>query len=274
MFTRNGIFRISGDTLSTFRRDTLTGTGGAHNRAAVTSAGDIVGWLDTANIVRVTNGVEIKEISKPIRSDIETINHASADLTFWDDGIRHWLVLMDGGANRVRIYDFDHEFWYPPWEITTPTAMGIGETADGTHLLFLGRTDGSTNQALRMNPANFQDDSTSYTGSITTSLMNLTVPDNPFQTGSVQHVIVERNNATVTTVNRLFDEDPKTGTFTDITANVKDPPYRPSAGSTLQEQWYDDREASGRRAAISMTWSAGTVEFEVHSMSVGYMVNR
>ena len=270
VFTRSGIFRISGDSLSTFRRDTLSSTGGVHNRATVASAGDIIGWLDTGNIVRVTNGVEIKEISQPIRSDIETINHSNAHMTFWDDGRRHWLVLMDGGGNKLFIYDFDLELWYPPWSITTPTAVGRGETANGTHRLFLGRTNGSTNVPLRMNTATFQDESTNYSANIITNLLDFTDPDNPRQVGQLESIIVERNSIVPSNVTFLFDEDPKTGTFT-AAASAKDTPNR-TAGTTLVEQWYDgNRSNSGRRCSIQITWAAANSEFILHAMSVGYL---
>jgi hypothetical protein len=268
IFTRSGIFRISGDSLSTFRMDSLSQTGGIHNRTNVTSTGNVAAWLDIANVIRISNGVEIREISQPIRTDIESITHADAQIVFWDDGQRHWLVVMDGGGNALRIYDFDLDFWFPPWSITKPTGIYAGETANGTHRLFLGRTDGSTNQPLRMNTAAFQDDSVSYTASIYTGLF--TVSQNPMGRGHLENVILTRNSVAPSTVVRLFDEDPSvTGDYTAITANSKAPPNR-SQGSTLLETWYDDRAATGRRVAIGITWAAATTQFAVHDLNIGY----
>jgi len=269
IFTRNGIHRIAGDSLSTFRRDILSSNYGVHNRIALASSGDVVGWLDVANVVRVSNGDDVQEISQPIRSDIESINHANAHMAFWDDGIRHWLVLMDGGNNRIHLYDFDHGQWQPPWDITVPTAVGVGQTADGTHRLFLGRTNGSTNVPLRMNTSNFQDQGSNYTANITTALLTMVEEGNPMERGNLQHVIIERNAVSPSDVLRAFDEDPTAATFTSIAANSKDPPGR-DQGSTLVETWYDDRADTGKRAAVQISWAAASTEFQVHSLSVGY----
>lgn len=268
--TRNGIWPLTGDTRSTFRRGEKR-KGGSHQRATVTSNGELMAWLDVANTVQVSNGVETRELSFPIRTDIESIDHASAAMTFWFDGIRQFLVLMDGGGNALRVYDVDLDFWHVPWDITTPTGIGIAQTADGTHRLLLGRTSGSTNKPLRMDPATFADDGINYAASVTLSLMGI-AEENPMMRGHLEHVILERNSVSTSDVKRLFDEDPKSGSFTAITDNAIDPPNR-TAGSTLVEKWIGDRTASGRRVAIQLSWASSGSEFKVHSMSVGVAVD-
>jgi hypothetical protein len=268
IFTRGGIFRISGDTLSTFRFDTLRHSGGVHSRTNLVSTGDICAFLDVSNVIKLTNGVDIREISQPIRSDIESITHATAQLMLWDDGRRHWLLVLDGGGNALRIYDFDLEFWLPPWDITKPTAIYAGETANGTHRLLLGRTSGSTNKPLRMNPTTFQDDSSSYTANVYTGLF--VVSPNPMGRGHLENVILERSTVAPSTAVRLFDEDPAvTGSYTAITSGAKAPPNR-TQGSTMLETWYDDRGTTGRRMSVGFTWASATTEFKIHSMSIGY----
>jgi len=269
--TRNSIWTISGDSISTFRRQLLGKGMGCHNRACFISAGDFVAWLDVGNVVRVSNGEEVREISLPIRTDIESINHANAHMSFWDDGIRHFLILMDGGANALRVYDFDLDIWNVPWSITTPTAIGVGQTADGTHRLFLGRTSGTTNKPLRMNTSTFSDDSTAYTANIITNLMDIAPKENPMMRGNIEHVILERNVASISDISLIYDEEPKSGTFTALTRKTNDPHGR-TPGQTLVEEWFDDREAGGRRAAARLRWAASDSEFQVHALTVGYRI--
>jgi hypothetical protein len=276
VFTRSGIFRISGDSLSTFRRDTLAATGGAHSRAAITSAGSLVAWLDVANVIRITNGSEIREISQPIRNKINGITHSTSQLAFFDDGLHHWLILTDQSNTQMFVFDMDLDIWQVRWVINKPTAIYAGETAAGTHVLLLGHNNaaGSANRPLNMSLSTFTDNTANYAGDLTFSLFDIAPTNNPSGLGHLEKVILETNATKPSAVKRKFDDDPAvTSGWTDIVANIIDPPGRPPPGNTPDENWYHDEAATGRRVGIQLTWATGSTEFKLYAIHLAYIVD-
>lgn len=280
VFTPNEIFRIIGDSLSTLRRDTLASRAGLRNRATIShitmpDGGDLAGWLDSSNIYRVTDGASIREISQSIRSDISAINHTEAAATFWDDGANHWTVLMDGGGTSLRVYDWDTRQWMPPWSISTPQAIGSGETAAGTYRLFLGRTSGGATKPLRLTVSTYQDDGANYTAQATLNLLPVGNEERPMELGALEYVGIERNSVALSDVGILVDEDPSGATFTSIFGNEAAPANRTN-GTNLVEFWYYNRSvvAPGRRFAIRLNWAAANSNFRLYSMTAAYEVLR
>lgn len=96
IFCADIIFRIYGDSLATFRFDTLASGKGCLNRAAMIAFRGMVAWLDASSCVFVTDGQTISEvdISDPIRTDILNVNPATAAMAFHSTGNMHWLMLL------------------------------------------------------------------------------------------------------------------------------------------------------------------------------------
>lgn len=263
IFTASTIYRIYGDSLATFRMDTLGKKAGCRNRACVAESGGIVGWLDSTNIVRISDGVSITEVSKPIRSDIASIVHASAAVAFFDDGTRHWLMLMDGGAGKIYVYDLDTDQWMPPWVVANITGMASGEIAAGTQRLFLG----TTSKALFLHTTSYLDNGVPFTASVTTSLFDLIDTDNPSEAGVIDHLEVERNTAAILSVKYLTDDDPATSSFTTFAGSAISPPRR-TQGTNLVEVWYPQNGPNARRAAIQLNWTDANLNFKVYGIAV------
>lgn len=282
IFTANTIFRIYGDQLTTFRRDTLANGLGCRNQAAVASTGRIVAWLDATNTVQMTDGVNIQEISKAIRVDIASITQSTAQLTFYNNGVNHWLVLMDAGSGKLRVFDQDTGQWMPPWSVSGVTAIRNGETAAAAYQLFLGRNK----KPLQVGIGSYGDEGVNYSAYAVTNLFDITQDSpymdrlsetdkggftNPTQIGSVDHIELETNAVTLSDVKYLVDEDPANGTYRSIAANVQDPPRR-RQGAALLEKWYMQNTPGCRRQSIRFEWAAGASNFKLYGFAVAYKV--
>ncbi len=129
IFAEDFIWRIYGDSLATFRLDTLAHNKGCKAAAACLSFEDIVAWLDTSSTIWVTDGTKqnMKEISFPIRNQIASIDHAAAALAYHATGNSRWLILMDGTAEKLYAFDLDTQKWMPPWPISGITAIYSGQ---------------------------------------------------------------------------------------------------------------------------------------------------
>lgn len=275
IFTADTIYRIYGDSLATFRMDKLSDDRGALNGACICSftaelggqAIGLVAWLDSSNTVWITDGSSMVEISKPIRPDIDTITHSQAALTYHSTGNAQWLVLMDGAAGVLRVYDVDMSRWMPPWPIEAIQAIYSGQTAPGTRALFLGR-----NKVPLKQDTGYSDQGSPYAASITTNLFNLVPENNPSAYGILDHVALESASVTATTVKYLTDEDPSVGTYTATQAAV-DPPHR-TQGTALVEKWYmthgDPACRGARRLSVQVNFAAATTSISVYTMALGY----
>ena len=270
IFTADTIYRIYGDSLATFRMDVLAEGKGVFNRAAMVSFNGLVAWLDVSNTVWYTDGQTIPDldISSDIRPDIATITHSTAAMAYHRTGNSRWLILMDGTAGKLYVYDLDTRQWMPPWTITA-TAIYSGQTQQGTTKLFLARSGAPL--ALG---SSYADGSTSYTGRWRSNLFDL-VPDNPSMYGILDHIEVESGTVKTTTIGYLTDEDPDGATWT-ATADATGiaPPHR-TQGTNLVETWYmtmaDPSLKGARRVSIEMNWAASSdTAFKVYGVALAY----
>lgn len=269
IFTIDKIYRIFGDSLATFRFDTFATGRGCINRAAVTSFAGMCAWLDSSNTVWVTDGTKLKEISYPIRTDISSIVHASAAMTFHISGNINWLILMDGGAGKLYVYDLDTEQWMPPWSVSGITCIHSGQTAAGTRQLFLGRS-----QRPLVQDTGYQDEGSNYSASATIGLVDIIPEDNPSTYGALDHVELETNTVTASGLAWETDEDPSTATYNTVSsADVTDPPNR-TQGASLVEKWYmiysDPNNKGARRVSIKITWAAANSNFKLYGAALAY----
>lgn len=264
VFTTRGIRRIGGDTLATLSYTTLSETAGVRNRATIAEFDNVVAWLDISNTVQITDGYSIPEddISLPIRPDIESITHASASMAFYSTGKYKWLVLCDGGASKLRVYNANLKMWAPPWSITTLESVGVGQTAAGTMKLFVGKGG----KPLAVSHSSYQDDGSSYTGVLFTNLFPIN-SENPTGVSDLEYVGFEKSSVAFDEVAYLVDESPSGATYTSIFANQADPPYR-TQGTNLKDLWYWSRSPAAQRVSIKASWAAGTDAFTLYSIDV------
>lgn len=263
VFGINTIFVVTGDSLTTFHRDTLGMNAGCFHFPTICGTENTCAFLDASNTIRLTDGLTLQELSLPIRPDIASITHASAAMAFHDDGIRHWLVLMDGGASKLRVYDQDTQQWMPPWSLTGLQAIHSGSTAVGTKSLLLGRSK----KPLIMDTSTYQDEGSSAAASATIGLIAVVPDDAIDQKNSVRRVIIERNSVALDTVNILTDEDPEGATFTSLT-NTADPPYRTNGTNLVEKHYLTDSGPICRRAAFKFDWAAANSNFKLFSVDV------
>jgi hypothetical protein len=260
------IFKITGDTLDSFKRDTLANRRGTRNRATVTSNGKICAWLESSNTIQYTDSVQVQELSLPIRNDISSIDHAQAAMTFHDDGLHHWLVLMDGGAGKLRIYDQDKEQWMPPWTITGLTAIHSGEVAAGTLRLMAGRSG----RPVEMSLTTYADEGNAYAASLTTGLSVIAEEASPDSPAYVDYISLERDSNALSDVSLLVDDDPISGTFTSLFGNEREPPFRTNGVALLEKQYPTERGPVARRASVKFDWPATTSNFALYSYDLAY----
>lgn len=270
IYTADVIYRIYGDSLATFRMDTLAEGKGALNPACVIAFNGLVAWLDSSNTVWVTDGISIVDIdlSFPIRSAIASVTPSSCAMAYHNTGNQRWLILMVGsGDAALYVYDLDTRQWMPPWMITGVTALYSGQTAAGTVKLFLGRSQ----KPLVLGTA-YQDDGASYTASFTTNLFDMVPYGDPSAYGVLDHVAIETGSVPAYEVKYLTDEDPSGATYTPTVVGV-DAPNR-TQGTNLVETWYmtisDPNFKGCRRCSIQVLWSAQNANFKIFGMDLAY----
>lgn len=265
-FTTRGIYKTGGDSLNTFTYSTLSRTMGLRNRATIAEYDGRIAWLDMSNTVQVTDGYVIAkdDISLPIRPDIEAIVHASASMTVFGTGKMKWLVLCDGGAAKLRVFDINLNQWNPPWAISSIESIGSGQTAAGTFKLFLGRSG----KPLALDITVFQDEAVSYIAELYTNLTPIN-KDNPTAVSVLEYIGVERNNIALTDVSALTDEDPASGTYVSIFANEQEPANRTN-GTALVEKWYWANTPSAQRVSGYLKWAAANTKFILYTLDLAY----
>ena len=270
IFTADTIYRIYGDSLATFRMDVLAEGKGVFNRAAVVSFNGLVAWLDVSNTVWYTDGQTIPDLdlSAAIRPDIETITHSTAAMAYHRTGNSRWLILMDGGAGKLYVYDLDLRQWMPPWTISGCTAIYSGQTRQGTTQLFLARS--GTPLVLG---TNYQDGATSYPGRMRSNLFDM-APENPSMYGILDHIEIESGTTKTTSVGYLTDEDPSGATYTATASATGITPPNRTQGTNLVETWYqthgDPNLRGARRVSVEMSWAASDTTFLVYGFALGY----
>ncbi len=266
VFTTRGIHKIGGDSLNTFTRSTLSKVMGVRNHMAIAEYDDHLSWLDISNTIQSTDGYTIAkdDISLPIRPDIASIDHSQAQLTAYTTGTYRWLVLCDGGAQKLRVFDINMSQWNPPWNVSNIHSVYSGQTAAGTVQLFLGRN----NKPLVLDTTLNRDESVAFTAELYTNLFSIN-KENPTSSGVMQYVSVERNAVELADVAYLTDEDYRTGTYTSIFANETDASNR-TPGTDLVEKWYGANTPSAQRVSAYFKWDAENSRFVIYALDITY----
>ncbi len=277
IFTTDGIYRLAGYSLATFTWSTLSKSHGLRNAAALASDGTNCVWLDVTNTIQVSNGDSIAypDISAQIRLDIASIVHASASLTINTLNKRNWIVLADGGAGKIRVFDLDRKQWMPPWAVAN-TAVNMIETAAGTWAMAIGQ--GGKPLKMAEDGTTYQDAGASYTAYVILGLESLTGEgdrSNPASSGIVKFIGTERNSVAFSAVKYLLDEDPASGTYVNIFAAganpVTPPPGRKATGTAIVEEWWwTSQQTASRRVSARLDWASANSNFKLYSIDIAY----
>ncbi len=233
---------------------------------------NVVVWLDTNNVVRLTDGANIQDISIPIRPDIQSINHASAMISVFDNGKHHWVVLMDGGASKIRVFDLDTQQWMPPWDMGALHAVWYGEISAGVNRLFIANNnDGTGVRVFYLDTTVFTDGGVAYSANIKTNLYDIIQKENPAQLGDMEYVSLETGALTLTDVRYMVDDDPFQASYTSIVANISNPALR-TQGTYLLEKWYYLRQPASRRISLLFSWTIPGTSVKLYSMDIAYFI--
>ena len=273
IFTAADIFRIYGDKLANFAMDKLLSRKGASSTANVCALAyqnfEGVAWLDTSNTIWITNGTKqgTSEISQDIRNDISAIDQTQSALVYHETGTAHWLVLLDGAAGKLRVYNLDTQKWMPPWTFANGTALHSGMLSAANYKLYACKSAKPLVQGT-----SYQDAGVNIGMSATFSLVDVISETDPSGYGIMDHVAVVTNSATATTVKYITDEDPSGATYTTITNTIATPPLR-SNGTNLVETWYSLRSsqsASSRRISLKLDWAEANSNPKVYEIDIAY----
>lgn len=277
IYTVSGIFSLQGTSLATFQWGTLSRKHGLPNSQALDSDGSLGLWLDISNRILGTDGFNVTDpdISLPIRPDISGITQSSASVAIHRFGKKNYLILGDGGASALRVYNLDTKIWMPPWNIAN-TAVGSVQTAQGTWKLLIG----SSALPLAMDDSNsvFQDNGTPFTAFAVTSLLPVVNPASPSDTGVIYYIITERDSASgFQYVQYLLDDDPAQGTYVHvdsgtITTNPRNPPNRVNTPGTylIEEWWATTLQTAAKRVSMRFDWAAANSNFTLYSFDPAY----
>jgi hypothetical protein len=282
VFTAGSIFKIDGDSLDTFRRTTIAKGLGCRNRATIARLGGLTAFLANTNSIWTTDSSSLTEISSAIQPTIDNIDHSQASMAFHFQGQYRWLLLCDAGHDQTVPFDVNTEQWMPPWSIV-PTAISSGETSAGNWTLLVGQK--TSKKMLQMIPGQYTDNSVTYAMSGTTSPMplvnehmsaanptiDLYYPQAPEHVAEMEYVAFETNAIQATTIKRMFDDDPATATFVDITAKGVNSPLKTVVqGVNIIDFWYYDRAWSGKRVSIQFNYAAANNNPKIYTMTIAY----
>lgn len=276
VFTPGSIHSVTGDSLDTFTRGTIAEKAGLRQRATIAKYRKIVAWLDSANIVNITDGSQIREISLPIRPDIASISHPYSFMFAHTNGIDQWLILGIGSsvsqqAASLLVYDLDREHWMPPWVVAGTAGTSL-ETAAGTFRPIIA----SAGIVCELNRSVYKDGGSSgatYAGHVILGLSDIT--DGKIDhVGYVRYVGVEGAGDLNSNVSALVDDDPTTGAFTSlngVTGNPRTPHLRTNGNNLIESQWATDGAPSwGRRVGVRLDWAAGANNFKAFTVDIAY----
>lgn len=284
IFCAGHIYKIDGDSLDTFRRTVIADGLGCRQRATITRLGGLTAFLANTNSVWTTDSTSLTEISANIQPTLDNIDHTQACATFHIQGQYRWLLLCDQGHSQTLAYDVNTEKWMPPWTIVGQ-GFSSGETSVGTYTLLMGQQ--TTNKMLQMIPGQFTDNGSTYSTSGTLNLIplvnehlssgspiiDLFYPQAPGHVSYLEYVGMETNAVLPTTVKFLADDDPATGVYTDITANIKDAPLK-AQGTNILDKWYYARKPTCKRISVQMNWAAAATNHKLETLSFAYRVYR
>ncbi len=277
VYTQRGIFKIGGDSLATFFRSTLSKNLGAFYRQNLGDfQGDLV-WLDTSNTLRITDGETVgkPDLTQPIRLDISQIDHSKAQVLVHDDGLHSWIILMDGSAGLVYVFDVDTKQWMPPWIWPGISAMGSCDATSSRSFIQLARYG----RSLQLNAVVSYDmdpyasgsgssaDQQTFGAELRLSLTPLNA-DNPTGINDLNYVSIERNAHEPIDVAVVMDDDPFQTIYTSIVHNAEDPDLR-IPGKNIVEKWYWNNAISpGQRLSVKIVWPNEATEFKMYTLDL------
>jgi len=223
------LYSITGNTLDTFRRKTVSQRRGNRNLTADSMIGGMNAWLDSANQIWASNGSDLQELSISIRPDLASINQSLCCMTFHTSSAFHWMVFSTG--EKLIVYDIDLEQWMPPWTFRCKYLYS-GEISPGNYVLMAS----TGTKAVQLNPSKFNDQGVLYAPAVKTNLMSV-VPDfgkrfsyigqgmydEPSRTGVPFYVQVDTNFMDLEDVQFMVDDDPMTAVYTSIIGNQQEP---------------------------------------------------
>lgn len=274
VFLGKDIWKIEGDSLDTFRRYKLAAKRGAVQHTAVTSLGNSVVWLDTANQIWSS---DLGEIGLPIRPDLVNIDQTQAYLTVHISNDQHWIVLLDGANGVLYVFDLDTQRWMPPWNVgSTGTALISGEISASATVLAFARNG---TKAVKLVSNTWQDDGTDYAGALRTGMLwiaaaqDMNDRSNPEWRGQVDNVELKTGTDLCDTVKQLNDDDPAYATYTEITATSENNLDVPQ-GTYIKLTRYPSAPTTnvGRMTSIDMTWNAANQKFSLYQIAIAYQL--
>jgi hypothetical protein len=283
IFCAGHIYKIDGDSLDTFRRTVIADGLGCRNRATITRLGGLTAFLANTNSVWTTDSTSLTEISQGIQPTLDNIDHSQASMAFHLQGQYRWLLLCDQGHSQTLPFDVNNQQWMVPWSIVGQ-GISSGETSQGNWTLLLGQQ--TTNKMLQMTPNVYADNGVTYSASGTMNLVplvnehlssgspiiDLFYPQAPGHVSYLEYVGMDTNAVLPTSVKFLADDDPATGVYTDITANIENAPLK-AQGTNVVDKWYYARKPTMKRVSIQMNWAGGQ-NFKLYTLSMAYRIYR
>jgi hypothetical protein len=185
-------------------------------------------------------------------------------MTFHTAGRFHWLVLSTG--TKIYVYDVDTGQWMPPWSVIAQYLFS-GEVSSGNYVL-MAAVGTPSSRALQVSTTAFNDNGATYQPISKLSLLAV-VPDygkrfsyigmgtynEPTRTGWPDTFQITNNAQTLTDVSICTDDDPRTGVYTSITANLQDTAttYNRTNGTFLKQNVYKTIGPSCRWVSMKIT---------------------
>lgn len=151
--------------------------------------------------------------------------------------------------------------------VTPLTALYSGQTAAGTHRLFLGLTS-----VPLVQDSGYLDATSPFPATMITNLFDIVPGENPSQYGVCDHIEVETNGVAAPIIGYLTDEDPNNASYQTAFTST-DPPHR-AQGTNLVETWYpimgDPANVAARRISIGIQWDATEENQKLYGFAIAY----
>ena len=277
VFCGGRIYGITGNTLDTFRRFSISQRRGCRNRTCIATLGGMVAWYDSANQIWASDGNTLKELSTDIRSDFVGLSPTNCSMTFHVSGRYHWL-LFSTGAN-VYVYDMDMEQWMPPW---SPDLSYIfsGETSPGNYVLMAS----NGKKAIQLGN-NFNDNGTTYAPVMKTCLLSVVpdfgarfsymaagIYDEPTRTGVPFTFQVTNNNNAIADFSIIADDDPTKGVYSSILSSLQNPnvAYNRGQGTFVTQNIFLTTSPSARWIGMQLKLANADTDDKIYEMFFAY----
>lgn len=268
IFCRGRMWAIIGDQRSNFTRVKLLERRGAVTRTNTTSLGNSLVWFDTSRQMWTSDD---GEIGFDIRTDLQNVDPSTACVAVHISGTAHWVLLLDGATGTIYPYDLDTKNWMVPWQLqgaTSASCLNSGETAAGTVKLTLAYNQ---SQIAHQDPNDYTDMGAAYVAHATTNLLEVHPQEKSSWTGVIQNFAIETDENIASAVKVLTDEDPSSGTYTDITANITDPTFRKNGVNLVKSQYGCTTVIPMcERASFYMQWAAVNSNFLLFGLDMSW----